>query len=67
MGKLPLTWILLGLVVLILSVQAKESFTDGKDVWPGVPKFSVPDAPALSTCPNNTRARDGRCPEFLGP
>ena len=112
MGKLPLKWILIGLLVLILfgyvSVQGpgvqcsgsmiycpgvgcvsgpdkcktdssggpfaifstlwgKEQFVDGKDIWPGLPTFSVPDAPELTACPNNTRARDGRCPEFLGP
>ena len=45
----------------------KEQFVNGKDMYPGVPKFSVPDAPVLSKCWNGTRARDGRCPEFWGP
>jgi len=71
MGKLPLKWILIGLLVLVasgyVSVQTTEQFTDGKDMWPAVPELSVPDAPVLSTCSNGTRAREGRCPEFLGP
>ena len=45
----------------------KEQFVNGKDVYPGVPKFKEVDAPVLSQCSNNTRARDGRCPEFWGP
>jgi hypothetical protein len=112
MRKIPLTWILLGVLVLFLvgfiSIQGpgvqcpgsmtfcpgvgcvsgpekcnagytggpsatfsttweKEQFTNGKDMYPRLPKFSVPDAPVLSKCWNGTRARDGRCPEFLGP
>ena len=45
----------------------KEQFTNGKDVWPELPKFKEVDAAPISQCSNNTRARDGRCPEFLGP
>ena len=70
MGKLPLKWILIGLLVLLVSgymSRESEPFTDGKDMWPSRPKFNEVSAPTLSTCSNNTRARDGRCPEFLGP
>lgn len=45
----------------------KEQFTDGKDMWPSMPKFNDVSAATIRQCPNNTRARDGRCPEFLGP
>jgi len=45
----------------------KEQFTNGKDMYPGIPKFTEVSAPVLTTCSNNTRARDGRCPEFWGP
>jgi hypothetical protein len=45
----------------------REQFVNGKEIYPGIPKFGVPDAPVLSTCSNGTRARDGRCPEFWGP
>jgi hypothetical protein len=110
MGKLPLKWILIGLLVLVVfgyvSIQGPgvqcngsqiycpgvgcvsgpdkctagnvggpsatfsttwEKFTNGKDEYPGVPQFKVGSTPVLSECPNGTRARDGRCPEFLGP
>lgn len=76
-------WILIGVLVLVLfgyvSVQGpgvscgasttweKEQFTDGKDMWPSVPKFSDVAPATIRQCPDNTRARDGRCSEFLGP
>jgi hypothetical protein len=45
----------------------KEQFTDGKDMWPGVPKFTEVAPAKMSQCPDKTRARDGRCSEYLGP
>ena len=112
MGKIPLKWILLGLLVLMVfgyvSVQGPgvqcegskvycpgvgcvsgpdkckpssiggpsatfsttwehEQFTNGKDMWPEIPKFvEVPSRP-MSTCDNNTRAPDGKCSRYLGP
>ena len=42
-----------------------ESFTDGKDLYPSVPKFREVEGPHMSDCSNGTRARNGRCPKFL--
>jgi len=112
MGKIPLKWILIGLLVLVVfgyvSVQGPgvqcdgskvycpgvgcvsgpdkckpgstggpstvfsktwehEQFTNGKDMWPEIPKFTDVSAATISACWNGTRARDGRCPEFWGP
>ena len=70
MGKLPLKWIVIGLVVLLVSsymTKQTEPFKDGEDMWPGRPTFNEVHPALLSQCPNNTRAREGRCPEFLGP
>lgn len=110
MGKIPLKWILLGLLILLIggyvSVQVPgvqctgtkvycpgvgcvsgpdkcvsgstggpsatfsttwEKFTNGKDMYPGPPKFEVGPTPVVSNCPDGTRAHEGRCSEFLGP
>uniref|UniRef100_A0A6C0AJT7 Uncharacterized protein n=1 Tax=viral metagenome TaxID=1070528 RepID=A0A6C0AJT7_9ZZZZ len=112
MAKLPMKWLLIGLLVLIVagfvSFQApgvqcpgsmiycpnvgcvsgpekctpgytggpsavfsktweKEQFVNGKDVYPETPKFKIGTDPVISACSNNTHARDGRCPEFIGP
>lgn len=112
MVKLPMKWVLLGLLVLLVlgfvsfqvpGVQCpgsmiycpgvgcvsgpekctagnvggpsatfsttweKEQFVNGKDVYPGPPQFRIGATPVISKCSNNTHARDGRCPEFIGP
>ena len=54
-------WILIGLVILLLAGRVQEGFAFG------TPKFKEVNAPTMKQCPNNTRARDGRCPEFLAP
>jgi hypothetical protein len=110
MIKIPLKWILLGVLVLLLagviSIQGPgvqcsgsmiycpgvgcvsgpdkcnpgyvggpsavfsttwEKFTNGKDLFPGVPTLSVGEPQHITPCSNGTRAADGRCPEFLAP
>jgi len=44
-----------------------EKFTNGKDMFPGVPVFEVGSSPTIKNCGNATRAVDGRCPEFIAP
>jgi hypothetical protein len=66
-------WISIGLVFIIgvfviSSFNAQvERFTDGKTMWTGIPTFVEVPSPDYGTCSNNTRARDGRCPQFLAP
>ena len=112
MGKIPLKWILVGVLVLLvggyLSVQGPgvqcngsmvycpgvgcvsgpdkcnagysggpsavfsktwehEQFTDGKDVYPEMPKFVEVSPRSMAPCDNGTRAPDGRCSRYLGP
>lgn len=66
-------WISIGIVFIVgvivissLNVQL-ERFTDGKTMWAGIPSFAEVESPDYTTCSNNTRARDGRCPQFLAP
>lgn len=44
-----------------------EKFTDGKDMYPGIPTFTEAAPARIANCPGTTRARDGRCSEFLAP
>ena len=112
MGKIPLKWILLGLLVLVVfgyvSVQGPgvqcdgskvycpgvgcvsgpdkckpgstggpsavfsktwehEQFTNGKDMWPEMPKFKEVAPRQMAPCDNGTRAPDGKCSQYLGP
>jgi hypothetical protein len=112
MGKIPLKWILVGVLILLvggyLSVQGPgvqcngsmvycpgvgcvsgpdkcnagysggpsavfsktwehEQFTDGKDVYPEMPKFVEVSPRSMAPCDNGTRAPDGRCSRYLGP
>jgi hypothetical protein len=65
-------WILIGVlllaVVFCLSTRySTEQFVDGKDMYPTVPELKNGPTPVLTECWNGTRARDGRCPEFLWP
>jgi len=112
MGKIPLKWMLLGLLVLVVfgyvSVQGPgvqcdgsmvycpgvgcvsgpdkckpgstggpsatfsttwehEQFTNGTDMWPGMPKFVEVEPRPMSNCDNLTRAPDGKCSKYLAP